>query len=309
MADKVAARDGAVSRGKVLNYEPESLVIIDDPSDPRWDPRAMYPVDPAFLATILEHGVITPILVSKDGEDAEGNPRMVVVNGRQRVRAVIAANKQLRKAGKEPMTVPAVVDRQDAGTQAVHGIVTNEAVIRDTPIVRAQKMEHMLRSTGKSIAEVARMHMCSESAARELLSLLTLGAETKKAVEAGELPVATAKTMGKLSEKEQSETLAKLRAENALSGPKAKVIVAEALGPVRSRPVKSNGEHAGPSKAEVKKVLGDLEGVDKTRRNGLTGWLAGVQAALQWRETGAGAKAFLREVSQAKKKADKSGES
>jgi len=74
------------SRISAFGFDPDDLVLIEDPKHPLYDARIKLPLKPEFVANIKALGVTVPVVVRK----IDGRP--VVIDGRQRVRAAIEAN-------------------------------------------------------------------------------------------------------------------------------------------------------------------------------------------------------------------------
>lgn len=235
MADKFAeSRHGAESRALALWYDPEKLVLVTKQGEAFYDPRVHYPVDEELVASIMEHGVLVPILVAKDGQDAQGNVIVKVQEGRQRVKALREANKRLRKEGKPAWQVRGMPWAGDEMAALVEGVVVNEHRVFDGPVVRAEKMKQ-LADKGTSIADIARAFRRSTQNVREHLALVDCAAEVKKAVGAFTLPMSIAKTLSTLPKDEQVVQLKKMQAEGKTVGAEAHEAAAAAVGPARGK--------------------------------------------------------------------------
>lgn len=232
MADKFAeSRHGAVARGLLLNYDPSSLVIVTDKADPLYDPRVEYPVAEWMVESIIEHGgVYEPIVVTKDGTDKHGRPIVKVIDGRQRVRACIEANKRMKKAGKEPFTVPGTPQSLSEDKLANLVVVLNEHKVTDIPSVRAEKMAQM-QNRGASNADIARAFRVSGPTVASYLRLAASASFVQKAVDRGELPLSTASSLYELPRSEQVEAVKKMLAEGTVRGKAGKEAADEARGP------------------------------------------------------------------------------
>ena len=88
---------GASGKTNVLNFEPENLHLVTDKTHPLYDERVHLPIEEGMVLNIAELGVLEPIIVWKDPETGLS----CVVDGRQRVRHTLEANKRLLKEGKE----------------------------------------------------------------------------------------------------------------------------------------------------------------------------------------------------------------
>src|SRR6185295_18198195 len=74
--------------------DPADLFIITDPSNPRFDERAVMPLSQTLINSIEVSGVIKPVICCKNGGRAE------VLDGRQRVRAARQINETRRGEDK-----------------------------------------------------------------------------------------------------------------------------------------------------------------------------------------------------------------
>ena len=131
---------GASGKTNVLMFEPENLHLVTDKSHPLYDERIHLPISEAMVLNIMDQGVLEPIIVWKDPESGLA----CVVDGRQRVRHTLEANKRLSKEGKEPLLVPAVTKRGSAVRMAQAMVSANEIRQADTPLGRAKKMADAL---------------------------------------------------------------------------------------------------------------------------------------------------------------------
>ncbi|MDS0779571.1 hypothetical protein OSC13_16825, partial [Serratia marcescens] len=140
MAKNSTEAYGASGKTNVLNFEPERLHLVTDRSHPLYDERIHLPLDEAMVLNIMDQGVLEPIIVWKDPETGLS----CVVDGRQRVRHTVEANKRLAAAGKDLLFVPAVTKRGSVVRMAQAMISANEIRRADTPLGRAKKMADAL---------------------------------------------------------------------------------------------------------------------------------------------------------------------
>ena len=177
-------------RQNVFMLAPESLVLITDETNPMYDPRVKMPLKPDFIASIEEHGVMVPIVVRKEGDQA------VVVFGRQRTRAAIEVNKKRVKAGLEPMTVP-VYQRKGGDADLYEcSLAENWQRMAANPMADAEKMAKLVNG-GRSVEQIARQAGVSVATVRNRLDLLELSPVVRKLVSCGDLsPTAAVKLSG-----------------------------------------------------------------------------------------------------------------
>jgi len=195
-------------------FAPEKLVLIYDKDHPLYDKRVELPVDEALARNIQAKGVLEPIIVVKEGDD-----RAIVVDGRQRVKAAIEANKRLVKDGLVPVRVPAVQRRGDDGSLFGVLISANEFRHGDDIIEKAKKAVRLI-SYGQTEAEVALTFGVSLVAVRSWLKILETDSSVRDAVRDGKLSATAAGQLATLPKDEQKKQLSELISEAASQGKK-----------------------------------------------------------------------------------------
>ena len=189
---------GASGKTNVLTFEPENLHLVTDKTHPLYDERIHLPISDAMVLNIMDQGVLEPIIVWKDPETGLS----CVVDGRQRVRHTLEANKRLSKEGKEPLLVPAVAKRGSAIRMAQAMVSANEIRQADTPLGRAKKMADALER-GHDEDDLSLMFGVSVQTVRATLSLLDATQAVRDAVESGTVTVTQARQLGALPPEEQ----------------------------------------------------------------------------------------------------------
>ncbi|HBS2861933.1 TPA: hypothetical protein MAE71_005416 [Klebsiella variicola subsp. variicola] len=189
---------GASGKTNVLTFEPENLHLVTDKTHPLYDERIHLPISEAMVLNIMDQGVLEPIIVWKDPETGLS----CVVDGRQRVRHTLEANKRLSKEGKEPLLVPAVAKRGSAVRMAQAMVSANEIRQADTPLGRAKKMADAL-DRGHDEDDLSLMFGVSVQTVRATLSLLDATQAVRDAVESGTVTVTQARQLGALPPEEQ----------------------------------------------------------------------------------------------------------
>ncbi|WP_163594461.1 ParB/RepB/Spo0J family partition protein [Klebsiella variicola] len=189
---------GASGKTNVLTFEPENLHLVTDKTHPLYDERIHLPISEAMVLNIIDQGVLEPIIVWKDPETGLS----CVVDGRQRVRHTLEANKRLLKEGKEPLLVPAVAKRGSAVRMAQAMVSANEIRQADTPLGRAKKMADAL-DRGHDEDDLSLMFGVSVQTVRATLSLLDATQAVRDAVESGTVTVTQARQLGALPPEEQ----------------------------------------------------------------------------------------------------------
>ncbi|EMM3426250.1 ParB N-terminal domain-containing protein [Klebsiella aerogenes] len=201
---------GASGKTNVLTFEPENLHLVTDKTHPLYDERIHLPISEAMVLNIMDQGVLEPIIVWKDPETG----RSCVVDGRQRVRHTIEANKRLAKEGKPLLMVPAVTKRGSAVRMAQAMVSANEIRQADTPLGRAKKMADALER-GHDEQDLSLMFGCSVQTVRATLSLLDATQAVKDAVESGTVTVTQARQLASLEPEAQREKVKEIETATA----------------------------------------------------------------------------------------------
>ncbi|HIE8869942.1 TPA: ParB/RepB/Spo0J family partition protein [Klebsiella variicola] len=201
---------GASGKSNVLFFEPENLHLVTDTTHPLYDERVHLPLNEAVILNIMELGVLEPIIVWKDPETGLS----CVVDGRQRVRHTLEANKRLSKEGKEPLLVPAVAKRGSAVRMAQAMVSANEIRQADTPLGRAKKMADALER-GHDEDDLSLMFGVSVQTVRATLSLLDATQAVRDAVESGTVTATQARQLASLKPEEQREKVSEIEAATA----------------------------------------------------------------------------------------------
>lgn len=204
---------GASGKTNVLTFEPENLHLVTDKTHPLYDERVHLPIHEPTVLNIMKLGVLEPIIVWKDPETA----LTCVVEGRQRVKNTLEANKRLRKEGRKPLLVPAVAKRDSPSRLAQVMVSANEIYQPDTPLGRAKKMADAL-GRGQDEQDLSLTFGVSIQTVRATLALLDATQAVKDAVEAGTVTVTQARQLGTLPPEEQRAKVAEI--ETATAGTK-----------------------------------------------------------------------------------------
>lgn len=200
---KLANTEG-VKRTDSYAINPELCIIITDPEHPRYDLREKLPIKEELILNIMEFGVKTPILITRQGDQFE------VVDGRQRVRAAIEANKRLKKAGGITLRVPAVYDKAKTDADLFSSqVITNEHRQQDGILAKLAKVNR-LRKFEKSTQEIANVFGVSKVAITQWEKLNDICAEVADAIDAGQLSASAAAALSGLKVPDQKAKLASL---------------------------------------------------------------------------------------------------
>ncbi|WP_437609618.1 ParB/RepB/Spo0J family partition protein [Erwinia sp. V71] len=252
---------GASGKTNVLNFQPEALHLIAEPAHPLYDDRIHLPINEAMLLNIMEYGVLEPIIVWKDPETGLS----CVVDGRQRVRHTLEANKRLAEQGKEALLVPGVVKRGSAARMSNYMVSANEVRQADTPLGRAKKMAAQL-DRGHDESDLALMFGCTIKTVQATLALLDCTQTVQTAVEAGQINVTQARQLADLPPEQQREKVLQLQqAGEGATGHDRVRRQREVLGDVKPRLktrkeiTKALNDATGEYAAALRWVLGEAE--------------------------------------------------
>lgn len=198
------------TRRSYFVFDPHEVVIIgidtkDGPEHPLFDAESnAHPAekDEPNIANVRTFGVLKPILFDRDGD------RIIVVDGRTRVRWARCAAKIQRAAGEEVLVVPGIPKRGDGAM--LYGIsrAANTHRPDDSPMSQARNAQRLI-DMGRSEAEAAVAFGVTLPTMRQWLSLLALDPKVQRAVERG-MAISAATPLAKLSRSEQVTKLAQL---------------------------------------------------------------------------------------------------
>lgn len=248
-------------RSNLFRVDPSDLTIVGldtehgEGDHPLWDPRVELPVEEGLVRNVMVYGVIDPIKVRKEGEE------IIVVDGRQRLRAAREANERLAAEGKEELLVPVVVKRGDDAFMFGVMVSANENRQDDDILAKANKASRML-AMGKDNKEVAIAFGVTEQAVRNWLAMLELHPEVIEKVKNGSIAASAAAKLAPLGRDEQVEALAEIEQE----GP---VTTAAAAAQTRVRRARQRGEDEtaaasmAPKKRSVKKLIEYLSSLEE----------------------------------------------
>lgn len=218
-------------------FDPQELVLIRDKEHPLYDPRVELPVDDALVESIMfdSQGVIKPIVITKDGEDA------VVVDGRQRVKAALEANKRLKKAGAVLVKVPCVVRKGSAKHLTAASVTANEVRINDDILARAKKASNLL-NMGYTEEEIAKLFGVTKQTILNYLAIDGLDKAVKKAIGEEKIPASHAMKLAKIPKKEQYQAMSEYLEQNKDKKPKIERKKTDKKNPLNVQKMRSKKE-------------------------------------------------------------------
>lgn len=208
-----------------LRFDPSTLKVRVDPQRPE-EPV----IDEEMVWSILQHGVIEPLIISRDGTD------LYVEAGRRRRAHAIEANR--RNKGQEPILVPCVWARGDAADLAEKAIIENFHRQAPSAMGTAKAMQH-LKDLGRDDERLRQLFgFKSINSVRGYLALHDCAPKVQAAVAAGTIAAALAPTFAKLPRAAQTAKLAEMVDKGATKGKAARKALepgATAQKPVRMR--------------------------------------------------------------------------
>ncbi len=181
-------------------FDPEQLKLVTDENHPLYDPRIHLPTDEAMIRNIMVNGVIEPVIVAKEGQD------VVVVDGRQRTKNAVEANKRLTAEGKEPVKVTCIIRRGDDASLFGVLISANENRQDDTPLGKAEKLARYM-AMGRTEDQAAIAFGVSTVTIKTWLAMLTLSEKVRQAVDEGVISATAAVKLVDLPRPEQEAAL------------------------------------------------------------------------------------------------------
>jgi len=202
--EKARSRQASdASKRSIFMEDPSGLFIVTDETDPRFDTRAVMPLDPGLLANIESAGVIeTVICCKRDGKKE-------VLDGRQRVRCARKVNETRR--GEDKMLVPVFYRPANDDSAATFIQDSGNIHVADTILAKARKAQHRLTVLNRPEEEVARRFGVTTSAIKTWLRLLECIPAAQKAVDEGRAPLKEViEKVGKLEHGAQAKALAEI---------------------------------------------------------------------------------------------------
>jgi ParB family chromosome partitioning protein len=215
---KAKKKSGSQAEGTRRSYfvfDPFEVIIVGidttaDRSHPLFDPESNeHPAekDTANIANVRTFGVLKPILFERDGD------RILVVDGRTRVRWARCAARLQKAAGEEVLVVPGIPKRGDGAMLYGVSRAANTHRPDDSPMAQARNAQRLI-DMGRSEEEAAIAFGVTLPTMREWLSLLSLDPKVQRLVEKG-MAVGAAAKLAKLPRSEQVAKIALITADGA----------------------------------------------------------------------------------------------
>ena len=271
-------------RINAYSVEPEKLVLITDKKHALYDPRVELPLKEEIVLSMMTIGYKgPPIQAFKDGD------RAVVLDGRQRTKAAVEANKRLRAMKCEPLCVKVLFERGEEKSLFGIQMVGNANRQEDSDLELARKLQRSI-DFGQTEEQAGLVLGLKPSRVKQLLSLLDLSPEVKSALEARKVSTSAAAKLAKLPREEQASLLEQAEKDTSGTkrGDKGRVRVSQVNKAVKAK--KAGGSapaNDAPSKLELKKTLGEARVAwDKGGKLADTAEVGTVIDVLEWVLTG-----------------------
>lgn len=274
-------------RQMIVRKDPEALTIVIEKGHPLYQRRAHNDPPAWMVASALEHGIFTPIIVRK-GPIVGGVQTWDVVCGRMRVKSARKANEMRRADGKMGMTIPCI-EFKGTDEEAVRLMAAeNEHRIATDPMTRAETAAQEMRF-GASEAKVMNDNVWTRATFEAHMALLRVTPRVQAAVQEGRLQLAAVAAIAKLTRSEHDDELERLLSAGKV-GPREVANAVDAAHPdsvekpavakpARAKPLRSR-KVVEAKLAELDKALTADVGRGVARH--LTAKTAGMVRALKW---------------------------
>lgn len=190
-------------RGTIFHVDPETLTLIIDKAHPLYDPRVEKPLLESMVLNVKNRGVRLNVRARKLGD------QIIVVDGRQRVRAAIEANKRLKAEGMKPLLVPLVITSGDDKELFNESVFLNEQRQDDDPFEKANKCKRLM-DMGYSAEDAAESFGVNVLTIKNWMKLFELDNEVRNAVKSGKIAVSSAIQLADLPIADQRSALSTL---------------------------------------------------------------------------------------------------
>ena len=232
------------AKGTVYRIPPSALTIVTDKAHPLYDPRVEDPLDADFVADVRARGIQQTVTICRDGVEGDGTPRLLVVAGRQRVRAAQAV------AGNGvDVRVPCAIMHGEPREMVLHASAENAYRRDETILSRAWKARTAL-GLGSTEEEVARTLRVKRPSLEAMLAYLDLSAPARKVVDKRHLSLSAIAEIAKAPRDDQAKVAEAL--DDGSTRPVSADDVRDAVSTTRSggtyRPPPKEGSKGGGSR-------------------------------------------------------------
>lgn len=216
-AAKKSDHGAGVRGGEMFKFDPYKYIIIgldtkDGPEHPLYDERIRLPVPDGLVKNIAYYGVLKPVIFERIPGDDE---RVLVIDGRQRIRAARMVLDRQRAAGEVEIAVRGIPQKGDGARML--GIARAANIHQsDGAMTNARNAQRMLDINGGDAEAVAiAFGVTKHTLEREWLPLLGLTTRGIKAVESGAMSPTAGARLARLPKDEQDAKLAEITAGGA----------------------------------------------------------------------------------------------
>lgn len=205
--------DGA--RGTYFKVDPNYVLVIGvDTHHKSLDEHCLYQepeeLSEEWIENLMEKGIIEPVIVRKEGEDA------VVVAGRRRTIGLREANKRLIASGKKSHELPILAEEGDDADALERMIIENMARREPNPMQKAALLKawwNRPENEGKGDKEASVIFCVTPTTIRNWKKMWDLDPKVQKAVMQGEISPNAAADLSDLEPAEQREKFSQLKKE------------------------------------------------------------------------------------------------
>ena len=189
--------------------KPKGVVLVTDPKHALYDERVHLPPDERLIASIQRFGMRKTCQARK--EDGQ----LLIVDGRERVKAQREANERALQEGAEPGNAKIEIVSAMSEDTARGVVMTSNIHVPETPATLLPKIERYI-AAGHTPQEAAVASGLSLGAVKDYMACLELGGKALGAVRAGALPVSAGAALAQLpKEKQEAELESMLTAGTA----------------------------------------------------------------------------------------------
>lgn len=232
-------------RADLMKFDADVPFIVTDPKQRLCDPISNdKSITEEKIANMRRLGQLKPILVwlEENEKDPEKPGRVIVADGRQRLRTIREVNKLRKKAGEPPLPVYAVPYKGDDPEEAMYA--ANSIVETDDAFTKARKVKRFLDKHTEADTLVV------FGFTRQTLSNLTALVEkatpaVQKLVAKGELTASAGYVVAKLPPEKQEEFAT--RVSSTAADAKAEVKALPPASATKALPAASASDDSAPA--------------------------------------------------------------
>ena len=213
-----------MKRTDIYRALPENYFIIMDKSHKFYDPRVEMELNEGLVRDVMAKGILQPIIARKDGE------RVMVLAGRQRVRAAIEANKRFAEMGDERrVEVPCRLVQCDDHSAYKIMIAENLNRTDETILEKAYKAQKLIEYYNSSLEDVALTFNITENQVRNWLTLFDLDNDVLDLVREDKIAAMSAVEFAKFPRDEQGARVREFIEQGQKEGAKPTIVRAKSV--------------------------------------------------------------------------------